>query len=331
MPISQELVLAQKFLTESLTKYDLELFETEYPEYWAADGRYHNAIADLPFGVKQYTMGRIDYTGRAVNYGGKATTMPLANFGINMDAYKVVTGVLAADWTWEELRAEEASQGNAFLPTVNVVQSYNEALTRGLREWMHIRTVFGDPAMGFGGLLTNAYVDVEDVTFAGFLAPAVTATQAYDFFRSELSEFRTNSRLTSKITGVLTSEAVQLKLTARYGDGSSDGTPLGTLLGGGAARSPVISQFDVINEASVSAGLLADFDLPAGMSGAGREWALFYELSPDNMIRHYADIDLSEPFMLDDGMTFRRIGLCATSEVIYKRPYRAKLYRFATS
>lgn len=331
MAVSREIALAGKFLTESLTKYDLKLIDTEYPEYWAADGRYHNAIADLPFGVKQYTQGRVDYTGRAVNYGGKATTMPLANFGIQMDGYKCMTGVLAADWTWEELRAEEASQGNAFMPTVNVIQSYNEALTRGLREWMHIRAVFGDPSQGFAGLLTNPYVDVEDVDAATFLGAAVTAAGAYDFFRTELSEFRQTSRLTSQITGVLTSEAVQLKLTARYGDGSSDGTPLGTLLGGGAARSPVLQQFDVINEASVSSSLIADFELPAALSGAGREWALFYELSPDNMVRHYADMDFSEPFMLDDGMTFRRIGLCATSEVIYTRPYRAKLYRFATS
>lgn len=323
-----EIMRAGKFLDLSLKRYESQLDETIYPELWGYEGQYHNAVADLQFGVKEYAHGRIDHTGRAVNYGGKATTLPLANFGIEMDKYKTAVGVLAADWSWTELKAQEASANNPYMPQLNIIQEYNAALDKGLREWMHIKTIFGDASLGMTGLLNNPYVEVVEVLAADFM-DLTSATDIYDYMRGELSDFRKASKLTATATNALTSEDVMLKLGTRYNDGSSDGTPIGTLTGRGGAGIQVLQTFNVANEMSITSELISDYGL-TGLT-AGEEWMLLYESSTDNMIKHYKDIEMSEPFMLDDGLTYRRIGMCAVSEVIYKRPYRARLYKFATA
>lgn len=336
MPLANEITIAGKFLRESLTRYETEFLDTVYPDYWGYEGKYHNAKSGLPFGVKEVGYSRIDYTGRAVNYGGKATTLPLANFGINMDKNRTMVGVLAADWTWQELAEEAAAQSNPHVAQINVVREYSEALDKGLREWMHIRALFGDPSVGFTGLFNNPFVEVIDVNFASFLGLSGTgaAGAAYDWIRSQLSQFRKDSKLTAENCSLLTSEDVLQKLTTRYADASSDGTPYGTLTGAGAAGTGAASvrEINVVPELSITQEMINDYALEGFTPN--QEWMLCYEESPDNMIRQYADIETflaGNDGMLDDGLTFRKIGMCATTEVQFKRPYRARLYRFAKS
>jgi len=337
MPIAQEMVLAQKFLSESLTQYEPELIDTIYPEYWAYEGKYHEAKAGLAFGSQGLTTARRDFTGKAVNYGGKATTLPLANFGITMDRYKNLKGILAADWTWEELRTEEAAVANPYQPAVNIVASYREAMERGLREWMHYRTIFGDGTVAFTGLITNPFVEVIDVAaaanpFTGTGTP--TAGDRYNWFLTETSSFKKVSRLTSGMIGVLTSVDVRTSLNARFTDVGGDGTPYSLLAEG---NSPIVSdvievnEFDGADVRNPDVGNLTTISgvtLPGTAGGASAfDLMLFSENSAASSIkRNFADIETMAPFMLDDGMTYRQIGITATSEVIFTQPFRARLY-----
>jgi hypothetical protein len=59
MPIAQEMILAQKFLSESLIQYEPQLIDTVYPEYWAYEGKYHNATAGLAFGAEGIMAARL--------------------------------------------------------------------------------------------------------------------------------------------------------------------------------------------------------------------------------------------------------------------------------
>ena len=329
--IQNEIVLAGKFLTESLTSYETQLMETVYPEYWGYEGKYHQAIADLPFGTLKYTTARIDYTGRAANYGGKASTIPLANFGINMDEYKCQVGILAAEWGWQELRSEEAAAKNPYLPKTNVVQSYRNALEKGLREWMHIRTVFGDSSIGFTGLINNPFVEVINVTAGanGVTGSGATADTCYDWFRSNLSGFRKSSKLTAETTMAIVSEDIRASLQKRYTTNSSDSTPAGTLTNGQGAAS--LRDFKTVNEFSGDQVRAADGGNMTSIGGvtiaADADLVMFVDAGTgDNVKRHYADIDTMPPNLLDDGLTYRQIGMCATSEVMFNQPFRAKLY-----
>ncbi len=339
MAINQEMVLAQKFLSESLMEYEPQIMDTVYPEYWAYEGRYHNARSGLAFGAQGFTTARRDFTGKAVNYGGKATTLPLANFGITLDKYQTVKGILAADWTWEELRAEEMARDNPFIGNVNVVESYREALERGLRQWMHYRSVFGDPSIGFSGLVNNPYVEVVDVASGANPltgSAAGDAADAYDWFRVEASSFKKQSKLTSEFTIALTSEDVRSSLNKRFTDVSGDGTPYQLITSGGG--SPVLSDIVALNEFDGAEVRHPDTGNISAINGValpgtpGSETSAFDLLlmcdavSGTTIERRYANIETMTPFMLDDGMTFRQIGICATSEVVFSQPFRARLY-----
>jgi Uncharacterized protein conserved in bacteria (DUF2184) len=337
MPIAQEMVLAQKFLSESLITYEPQLIDTVYPEYWAYEGKYHNAIAGLAFGAEGLTTARRDFTGKAVNYGGKATTIPLANFGITMDKYKNLKGILAADWTWSELRAEEVASQNPYQPTINLVASYREALERGLREWQHYRTIFGDEQAGFTGLINNPYVEVIDVAAAanpltGTGSP--TANDRYNWFIRETTSFKKASKLTSAMVQIITSVDARASLSVRFTDSGGAGSPYALMTAaesaivsdvievnefdGGDVRNPDVGNMTTINGVTLpgTAGGASAFDLLLMCENGGTS----------SIQRRYADIETMPPFMLDDGLTYRQIGITATSEVIYTQPFRARLY-----
>jgi hypothetical protein len=328
--LATEVLAAGKFLTESLAEYETQITETVYPEYWAEEGQYHSARADLPFGALKYTTARMDYTGRAANFGGKATTIPLANFGINMDEYKCLVGVLAAEWDWQQLRAEEQAQRNQFLPQTNIVESYRKALEKGLREWMHIRAVYGDPTIGFTGLLNNPFVEVISIAAGanGVTGPAATAATAYEFFRSQLSAFRKDSRLTAEATIALVDEDIRSALQRRFADNSNDGTPEQILAG--RTSSPMLQAIRTVNELAgdvVNAADMGNLTTIGGVTIAATDdlMLLTENSGEDAIIRHYAPIETLPPGLLDDQLTFRQVGMCATSEVIYTQPFRARL------
>lgn len=328
MPVSREIVQAGRFLREALTKHETTVDEPIYPELWGYEGQYHSAVADLPFGCRGMTNTRVDYVGRAVNYGGKATAIPLANFGIEMDEYKCVVGALAADWTWDELRAEEMARLNPYLPRVDVVSAYRTAMERGLREWMHLKAVFGDPTIGFNGLLTNPFVDVISVSNAnnGVTGTLATPATAYDWFITEASNFRKTSKLTSQATAILTSEDVNLRLNKRFTDGSNDGNPRQLLLGGSASQ---FSSIQVVNEMA-GESVINDggrTTINGVTITSTDDLVLMFDANVSvNMVRHFADIDYLPVGLLDDQMSYRQIGLCATSEVIFRQPFKARLY-----
>lgn len=328
MPVAREVTLAGKFLKESLVKYETTVDEPVYPELWGYEGQYHSAIADLPYGSRGMMNARVDYTGTAVNYGGKATSIPLANYGIEMDEYKTLIGVLAADWTWQELRSEEMSRQNPYLPRVDVISAYRRALDRGLQEWMHQRAVFGDVTAGFNGLITNPFVDVISVSAAqnGVTSPTATSASTYDWFIREASDFRKTSKLTSSATAILTSEDVNLAVSKRFTDGSSDGSPRRALTSGEAAQFTTIAAVNEMTGASViNEGKRTSIN---GVTiAATDDLLLMFDANVQvNMVRHFADIDYLPPGVLDDQLTFRQIGMCATSEVIFKQPFKARLY-----
>lgn len=330
MVLAAEVLAAGKFLTEALTVYEPQIIESVYPEYWGYNGLYHNAVNDLPFGALKYTTARMDFTGRAVNYGGKATTLPLANFGINMDEYKCLVGVLAAEWDWQQLRAEEQSSRNQFLPRTNIVESYRRALEKGLQEWMHVRTIYGDPTIAFTGLINNPFVEVISIAAGanGVTGPSATAATAYEFFRVQLSAFRKDARLTADATIALVDEDIRAALQRRFADNSNDGTPEQMLTG--RSSSPALAAIRTVNEMAGDIVLDPNMGNLATIGGvsiaATDDLMLLTEASVgDTVVKHFADIETLPPGLLDDQLTYRQVGMCATSEVVYTQPFRARL------
>ena len=337
MTTSGEMIQAGNFLAESLRKYDNTIRETIYPEYWGFEGRYHQAIGDLPIGTPSYATIRQDFTGRAVRYGGTATAIPTAKYGLTMSESKAMIGILSAEWTWDELRREELAQGNQYLPNVPVVQSYLRALDKGLREWMHYTTLFGsqDNDMEFAGLFTNPFVEVINVLAAdnGITGPGQTANDAYDWMRQETSNFRKANKLTAEATSVLTSEDVNNAFDKRFSDGSGDGTVGDLLLGatGNGRRTRKLSSINIVNEMSgeeirnPEVGNLTEIGgVPIA---ADADIMLMFDANVRNSItKKFAPIRNLPQFTNDGGLTYSVYGMCGVGEVVFDQPMRARMF-----
>lgn len=337
MALPEELVLAGKFVQEALNRYDRDAVDPVYPEYWAYEGMYHQTIGDLSFGEQAIVKSRTDFTGRAVNYGGKATPIPTANYGISQDKYKTVGGVLSAEWTWQELRSEETASNNPYTTNVPVVSTYRRALEKGLREWMHYKAIFGEEngTEQFGGLLTNPYLEVINVSAAnnGVTGTGADADSSYDWFLQETTSFAKESKLTAEGTAVLTDIEVMSALRKRFANNTADGTPLGLITGrtGSSNDSALIRTINRVNEFSGDAVRDPEVGNRTEIGGvtieADADLLLMLDADvPNNMVRHFADVQTMPVYTPDGGLTYRQVGMCATSEVMLLKPFCARLY-----
>lgn len=302
-------IVLQKWLHNQLISYEPKIIETVYPEYWGFEGKHHNAVGDLPLGVEKIVSSRMDYVGSAVNYGGKATTIPLANFGIGSHSAKTAIGILAADWSIFELAKEKvASENPRLLQTSGLIQNYRNAIERGLREWMHLKAVFGDTALNMSGLLSNRDVPIiAEVQSLNTLAPAAL----YDWFLTRLSAFKEQNMLTTnEQISVLVSSRLALAMSRRFTD-TGDGSPMGLLRA-------LTGKITELNE--LAAPLLERFGVT--VAGSNTDMIIFYNNQPDVLDRRYFPIEITKPNLLDDQVSFRCVGYCATSEVRIKQPLR---------
>jgi hypothetical protein len=301
-----------KFLEEELREYEPTILKTVYPELWGYEGLRFPTMGNLALGLRSIMHARMDHVGRAVNYGGKATSIPLVNFGITMEESKTIVGVLGAEWTYFDLEAERtAKKFPQLLQQRNLVQEYRNALERGLREWMHIKSWAGDAQAGIAGFFSNPDVTVINETQNLY---TMTPGQLHNWWIDLLTSYRMSNRLTAEASSVLISEPLRAAMTRRFGDGSSDGTPLKMV------RDELLTNVNVVNE--LSSAYLEEFGVVA--PGTNKDLIILYENQPSVLDRRYYPIEVTAPGLLDDQLTYRVVGFCATSEARIKQPMRVK-------
>lgn len=304
-----DVVGLQKFLKIELEKYEPEIIDTIYPEYWGDEGSYCPTYGDLDVGLRKIVYARMDTIGRAVNTGSRPQTIPLVNFGITMEESNVVIGILAAEWSYFDLEAEKvAKKFPQLFQGRDLIRNYRKALEKGLREWMNIRAIFGDASIGFQGMFTNSRVTVINETQN---LNTMSATDLYNWFLTRLNAFRKANYLTAKTTAIMMSTDMKLALSRRFADASGDGNPMKLL-------QPLVGNLIEVNE--LSAPFLETYGaLPPGTN---KDMMIFYQNDPEVLDRHYSPIEITEPGLLDDQLTTRIVGFCATSETRVKQPLR---------
>lgn len=301
----------QKWLETELIEYEPEVIKEVHPEKWGYEGRLLTTTADLRLGLRKIVHARMDMTGRAVNYGGKATSVPLANFGITMEEDTTAVGILAAEWSYFDLEAERtAARFPELLQGRDLVRNFRDALDLGLRDWMHLKHVFGDRELNMSGLLTDA--DVTVINEAQNLNTMPTG-DLDNWWLARVAEFKKRNRLTAEATSVVMSVDLETSMNRRFGDGGSDGTPMKMLR-------ERVSTIDVVNE--LSASYLEEFGVLA--SGSNKDMLLVYQNNRKVIDRKYYPIEVTTPALLDDQLTYRIIGFCATSEVRVKQPMKVE-------
>jgi hypothetical protein len=109
---------------------------------------------------------------------------------------------------------------------------------------------------------------------------------------------------------VLVSSRLSLALSRRFTD-TGDGSPISLL------RS-LVGNITELNE--LAAPLLERFGVT--LAGANNDMIIFYNNQSDVLDRRYYPIEITKPNLLDDQVSFRCVGYCATSEVRVKQPLR---------
>lgn len=323
MAVQADLISSGLWLKSEVTYYEPKIIERVYPALWGFEGLYHNASADLPLGVQEIVQGRIDHTGKAVNYGGRAMDIPLVNVGIGVDNYKVLLGVLGAEWGLFDLMAQMEVNSKKLLPQRNLVNDLMTAMDVGLREWIHIRTLFGDPAIGFQGYFNNNYVEVINVTDNVY---AYTPQQLYNFILSIVYDFQDKSRLTAEATSILVPVPFKRALLNRFGDNTTDANPLHLLLDDG--RGSTLQEINVVNE--LRSQYLEQYAIQP--PGTNKDMIIVYENTSDpeagdTLKKYFHPIDRTEPFLLDDGLTHRITSFAAISEMMVNQSFKVKYYK----
>ena len=323
-----DLIGLQKWLDVELRDYEREIVETVYPELWGFEGKHCPTMGGLRLGLKSLVYARIDRVGKAVNYGGKATSIPLSNFGITLEEHKTAVGIAAAEWGVFDLAAEKvAAQFPQLLQNRDLVKNYREALEKSLREWMHKKALFGDQELGMAGLFSEENITVGNVkTFAATATTSNAETnnlynvkpeELHDYFVDILGKFKEDTLLTTNATHLLITSKLMTQLSKRYRDGGNDGSPL-TML------KKVFTSITEVNE--LKSNFLEDHGVNA--AGTNKDRFILYENNPKVLMRKFHPIETTAPRLNDDQITYRTIGYCATSEVCVKQPTRIKYYEY---
>ena len=318
-----QIVQAGKFLKEQLRLVEPELTKTVYPGLWGFEGQYHTVKPGLGFGVNSIVSTRIDTVGKAVNLGGAATDIPLANFGIDSDTWKTVMGVLGAEWTWMDLEKQIAAENSGTLNAVNVVQEHSQALEFGLRQWVHERTLFGDPNdAGFTGLFNNA--DVETVVLTDNLY-ALSARDLHIYIKGLIKNFKKTALLTAVPSDMLVNSDLFDKLTnpiSSSAGGGSEATPFEYLTN--ASKGANLRRISEVNE--LSNPFLVQYGRIA--ANANQDMFMLYENTADTLYKHFSGIYNTPVALKDDGITYRTTGFAKVSEVVVKTPLRVRYYLY---
>lgn len=314
---------AGKFLKEQLRLVEPEITRTVYPQLWGFEGQYHSVKPGLSFGVNNIVSTRIDSVGKAVNFGGKATDIPLANFGIASDSWNTKACVLGAEWSWTELEQQKAAENSGTLGAVNVVQEYALALEKGVREWVHERSLFGDPNdTSFTGLFNNS--DVETVVITDNLY-ALSPRDLHLYIKNLIKDFKKAAKLTATASDMLTSPDLFDALTdpiAQSAGGGGEATPFELLTD--PKKGSNLRRINEVNELTYAS--LVEYGRIA--SGANQDMLMLYDNSPETLYKHFSGVYKTPTNLKDDGITYRTTGFAKVSEVVVKTPFRVRYYLY---
>ena len=319
--MANEIVQAGKFLKEQLRLVDPQVIATEYPEYWGFEGKHHTVKPGLPFGVKEVSTTRLEHSGRAVNWAGKTRDVPLANYAVDTDTYKTLACALGAEWGFDELLTQEASERSGVYAgtVVDVVSSYNAALQKGIQEWTHIRTLFGDPELAFSGLFTNP--NVEQIIITDNLY-ALTPSELQDFFHETVNDFTDDIGLTATMFDVLTNVKLFAGLTKQMSPGNSSSTTPYELLTD-PNKGAAIRSISKVNE------LKHQYLLEFGKLLEGQDYDMFmvYDSSEDVVDKMVSQQILTAP-RLTDSDCYRRMGYMKMTEARFKKPFKVRYFLY---
>lgn len=299
-----------RYLSEQVKEYDKSTFYNPPEEdLWGVGSTHIPSTGDLPKGLQSITYFRREVIGRAsVTIG--SFDIPLVSSATSKSDAKAVTVVASTEWSQTELEAYQFAQSRGMMPGDNIIQTNISDVTLAIYRRLHELALVGFSEIGFYGLLNNPSLPTIDES--GVQVLQMTPPDLYDWFQGIVSDFKKVSKVPYQSIVAYVSDDVMKALSRRF-DNSTGDSPIQSM------RSSDRGVFvgDVVSLAELDSTEL----VAMGVSAANEGLIILGDFRNNkSVIRRFAAIDRTDPFMKDTGFHFGLTGWSSTTEVIFKVP-----------
>jgi hypothetical protein len=289
-----------------------KVYEEKYPSYWAAEGRYHTVVGDLPIGKKDVVEATVKELGEASIYSEGSGDIPIVNVTMSESLYK--TFIFTAGFDYNVFDLERDRMDNC-IRDVNLVQRLMKTVQRTLIQKEHLVAVYGSATHGVKGLFNNASVPLVDATTYDADGGSTTFQTHIDFIRTYMAAVETTTNLSEGIEYILVPPAVYWAWAGSTQSGDSSKNVITAALEwfGNAANG---SLKGIIKCNECTAGNMEAY---GGITaGTNKDRIVFLPTNPDFSTRHNFVMQMNAPQERD--LNFRTIAYCGTSETIIIYP-----------
>jgi hypothetical protein len=297
------------FLARELEQKLPTVYEQKFPQYWAAEGMFHQASATLERGAASVTETIIEGRGEALPLAEYNSSFPTNEVASADTTFKVIDFVTTIEYTFQQLWAAEKAGKD--LVGLKLRQAY-----KTMQEKIHRHAVFGNSKYGHQGLFGNNLV----TTIASAYNPNTsTWQQDLDFFRAQLSDLADSINNTAQTGYILISPKLRFKLASTYQTGDSGATVLQALMQNfGIENGGFLKGIIGANECRA-----AELELNGvQIAGTNLDRVVFVPDTQDYMERLYYPVIQEAPQLRD--LSYRVFLLQGTSEIIAHYPKEAR-------
>lgn len=298
-----------RYLAEQLNEYDTSTFYNLPDEdLWGTGSTHITSRSDLPRGLQTITYFRREVIGRAAVSIG-AFDIPNVSSAASKSKAMAVSVVASTEWSEEELIAHEFAASRGMMPGDNLIESNVADITLAIYRRIHELTMIGFSEIGFYGLFNKPEIDTLDENATEVLQ--MTATALYDWFQEIINMFVTESKIPYERVIAYVSNDVMMALSRRFADTTGD-SPIQSMRS--TDRGVFVGEIVRIPE------LRSSELLRLGVGVANKGLIILGDMkNPNSILRRFANIRRTDPFMLDTGYHYRITGSSATTEPIVKQ------------
>lgn len=297
-----------------------EVLRKKFPELYFDNGMYCPQSPDLPDGASYISVETIRHLGQAALMSGVAQDIPVATIDVGQETYKAAYIVGKVEYSDPEIRAAKFAQSNG-----QIVTDFQEERLIALRRMIDIKShelcAFGAPSTGLLGFLNHPEVPLSQSSTYRMYAPNATAQNIIDFITSEIHSLWSETNFVESPNVLLVPPTLWKVITSTYRTAQTDKTVKDALM----QINPSLEVIAPIRE-------LASETLEAKQVhtvGTNKDRMMIYNLSPDNVKRHFNPLHLMQPQL--DGMLHGVIGYKGVSSVRFSYPKSARYVDFPIS
>lgn len=301
------------YLSRQLEMVIPTLFEKKYPALWAAEGKYHNAQANLGKSKTSIIERIIEQRGEALPLTEFNTDYPGVEVGISETSFKVQDFVTSVPYSLKELWASEETDTD--IVGLKLRTAYDV-----MQERIHRNAVFGNPRYSQSGLFSNPSVSN---VISPYNPNTATWQQHLDFFAQQLSDIADVNNNTANVGSILIPPKLRFKLASIYQNGDSGATVMQALMDNfGTQSGGFLTGIFPCNECRASELEREGVNI----AGSNLDRVVFIPEDLKFASRHFYPVFTSEPQLRD--MHYRIFLIQGSSEMVIHYPKEIRYVSF---